>query len=458
MFLYIKVGTRGLIMGAGVFKTFLVIWIGQLFSVVGSGLTSFALGVWVLKETGSVTLFSFILLFSTFPAILFSPFAGVIVDRYNRRTVMIVSDTIAGIGTLVMFILYLTNVMEIWHLYIILSISSIASSLQFPAYQAAVTTLVKKEHLGRASGMVQVAESISIIVAPVMAGFLLNIVGLHGIVIIDFATFLIAMGTLLFIKIPNVQDEDGGDSKKSVWKEAAFGWRYIVERPGLKWLLVFFAISNFLLGYFNILIQPYILSFSNEKVLGMILSCFGIGMLLGGLVMGVWGGPKQKIKGLLGFGLLSGIALTVAGFKSVAILIAISFALQAFFMPLTNGCSQAIWQSKVPIQVQGRVFALRRMIALSLSPIAYVSAGPIIDYFFEPAMMENGFLANSLGFIFGVGEGRGMGLFITLIGLSWALVSVIVYLNPRVRNLEAELPDYDANVQTNTEVVATVVE
>lgn len=432
-------------MGVNGFRTFLVIWVGQLFSVVGSGLTSFALGVWVLQQTGSVTMFSLILLFSTFPAILFSPFAGVIVDRYNRRTVMIVSDTIAGIGTLVMFLLYITNAMEIWHLFIILSISSIASSLQFPAYQAAVTTLVKKEHLGRASGMVQVAESISIIIAPVMAGFLLNMIDLHGIVIIDFATFLIAMGTLLFVKIPNVREEESG-KKKTVWKEAAFGWNYIAERPGLKWLLVFFAMSNFLLGYFNILIQPYILSFSNEKVLGMVISCFGIGMLLGGLVMGVWGGPKQRIKGLLGFGLLSGLALMVIGFKSVGILVAVFCAIQAFFMPLTNGCSQAIWQSKVPVQVQGRVFALRRMIALSLSPIAYVSAGPIIDYLFEPAMMENGILANSLGTFLGVGVGRGMGLFISLIGILWVIASIIVYANPRVRNLEVELPDYDANV------------
>lgn len=431
-------------MGISGFKAFLVVWVGQLFSVVGSGLTQFALGVWVLKETGSVTMFSLMLLFATFPAIIFSPFAGVIVDRYNRRTVMIISDTIAAIGTLVMFLLYTLNAIEIWHLFIILSFSSAANSMQFPAYQAAISTLVPKEHLGRASGMVQVAESISIIVAPVMAGFLLTVVGLQGIVIIDFATFLVAMVALLFVKIPNVKTKEENEKKReSAWKEAAFGWRYILDRPGLKWMLVFFAVSNFLLGFFNILLQPYILSFSNEKVLGLVLSCLGVGMLIGGLVMGVWGGPKQRVKGLLGFGLLSGLALTVAGFQSSAILVAISIALQAFFMPLTNGCSQAIWQSKVPLEVQGRVFALRRMIALSLSPIAYVLAGPLIDYVFEPAMMSGGTLANSFGLIFGVGEGRGMGLFITLIGIGWALVSILVYLNPRVRNLEKELPDND---------------
>lgn len=435
------------------FRSFLVIWVGQLFSVVGSGLTSFALGVWVLRETGSVTMFSLILLFSTFPAILFSPFAGVIVDRYDKRKIMMYSDTLAGIGTLTMFLLYLTGVMEIWHLFIILSISSIANSLQFPAYQAAISTLVKKEQLGKASGLVQVAESVSIIIAPILAGFLLNVIDLHGIVILDFATFLIAMCTLLFVKIPQVKGkEENNEQKKSAWKEAAFGWKYIVDRPGLKWLLVFFAVSNFLLGFFNILIQPYILSFSNEKVLGLILSCFGIGMLIGGLIMGVWGGPKQRIKGLLGFGLISGLSLTVIGFQLPAILVAVFIALQALFMPLTNGCSQVIWQSKVPLHVQGRVFALRRMVALSLSPIAYVLAGPIIDYFFEPAMQENGILANSLGMFFGVGEGRGMGLFITIIGVGWMLASILIYLHPRVRNLETELPDNDLLVEPEIQV------
>ncbi len=445
-------------MGTVGFRAFLLIWIGQLFSVVGSGLTSFALGVWVLKETGSVSLFSFMLLSATFPAILFSPFAGVIVDRYNRRTIMIVSDAVAGLGTLTLFLLYSANIMEIWHLFIILSISSVASSLQFPAYQAAVSTLVSKKHLGRASGMVQVAESISIIVAPVLAGFLLNIIGIRGIVLIDFATLLLGITALLFVKIPHVQKPKEAEDKNSIWKEAAFGWRYIAERPGLKFLLIFFAISNFLLSFFNILLQPYILSFTNERVLGLVLSCFGIGMLLGGVLMGVWGGPKQRIKGLLGFGLLSGLALTLAGVESSALLVAISLGLTAFFMPLTNGCSQVIWQSKVPLEVQGRVFALRRMTALSLSPVAYVLAGPLIDYVFEPAMLENGILASSAGLLFGVGEGRGMGLFITIIGLGWALASIFGYLNPRVRNLETELPDHDATIEMVNEPLVQVSE
>ncbi|RSK50479.1 MFS transporter [Bacillus canaveralius] len=159
-------------MGTNGFRTFLFIWLGQLVSIVGSGLTAFALGVWVLEETGSVTMFSLILLFSTFPAIVFSPFAGVIVDRFDRRKVMIISDSIAGLGTLLIFALYSTNSLAIWHLYIILSISSVASSLQFPAYQAAVSTLVSKAHLGRASGMVQIAESVSLVISSILAGVL----------------------------------------------------------------------------------------------------------------------------------------------------------------------------------------------------------------------------------------------------------------------------------------------
>ncbi|WP_163099941.1 MFS transporter [Peribacillus alkalitolerans] len=423
-------------------KTFLIIWFGQLVSVIGSGLTHFALGVWVLKTTGSVTMFSLILLFSTLPAILFSPFAGVIVDRFDRRKVMIISDSIAGVGTLLIFALFKANNLEIWHLYIILSFSSIAGSLQFPAYQAAISTLVPKKHLGRASGMVQVAESIAIIISPILAGFLFQLIDLHGIVLIDFSTFLVAFLSLLFVRIPRVTSHDKVDHKKtSVFTEAINGWKYIIERPGLLWLLVFFAISNFLLGFYNILLQPYVLSFSNEKILGFVISSLGIGMLIGGLLMGAWGGPKQRIKGILGFGFLSGLALTLAGLKASAVMVAISIGIMSFFMPLTNGCSQVIWQSKVPHHIQGRVFALRRMIAMSLSPIAYILAGPLIDFVFEPSMKENGFLAGTLGHIFGVGEGRGMGVFITIIGICWAITAILLYLHPRVKNLEAELPD-----------------
>ncbi|WP_219619916.1 MFS transporter [Bacillus sp. V33-4] len=434
-------------MGTNGFRTFLFIWLGQLVSIVGSGLTAFALGVWVLEETGSVTMFSLILLFSTFPAIVFSPFAGVIVDRFDRRKVMIISDSIAGLGTLLIFALYSTNSLAIWHLYIILSISSVASSLQFPAYQAAVSTLVSKAHLGRASGMVQIAESVSLVISPILAGVLFKLIDLHGIVIVDFSTFLVALFTLLFIRIPTPANSDEKEkSNKSMLQEAAFGWRYIIERPGLKWLLVFFAVSNFLLGFYNILLQPYVLSFTDETVLGMVISCLGIGMLLGGLLMSVWGGPQKRIRGLLGFGFLSDLALAVVGLKGSVIVVATSNAVASFFMPITNGCSQAIWQSKVPNHIQGRVFALRRMIGLSLSPLAYISAGPIIDYVFEPAMTANGFLADSFGPIFGVGEGRGMGLFITLIGIGWALTALLAYLHPRVKNLETELPDNDIPV------------
>jgi MFS transporter, DHA3 family, macrolide efflux protein len=441
------------------FKTFLYIWFGQLISIIGSGLTAFALGIWVLQKTGSVTMFSLILLFSTFPAILFSPFAGVIVDRFDRRNVMIISDSLAGLGTLMIFLLYKTDSLEIWHLFIILSISSVASSLQFPAYQAAVSTLVHKKHLGRANGMVQVSESLSIIICPLLAGILLKLIDLHGIIIIDFSTFVVALFTLLFVKIPLASKNiETIESKKSVWKEAAAGWKYIVERPGLKWLLMYFAFSNFLLGFYNILLQPYVLSFTNEKILGITISCLGIGMLLGGLLMSAWGGPKQRIQALLGFGFLSALALAAAGIKASPSLVALAIGTSSFFMPLTNGSSQAIWQSKVPGHLQGRVFALRRMLALSLSPLAYILAGPISEYIFEPSMKANGFFAGSLGPIFGVGEGRGMGLFITLIGVCWAFTAVLVYLHPRVRNLETELPDSEMSLNTEKDslVVNTV--
>ncbi|MHC0035447.1 MFS transporter [Pseudoneobacillus sp. C159] len=422
------------------FRTFLTIWIGQLASVIGSGLTSFGLGVWVLKETGSVTQFSLIIMCASIPAIIAAPFAGVIVDKWKRKWIMVISDTVAGLSTVTIFVLLYFNVFEVWHLYIAAAVSSLFSSFQMPAYQATIPLLVPKEQLGRANGLVQMADALSIVFAPVMAGLLLATIEIKGILIIDFCTFLIALSTLLFVKFPELANNEKDSKKVSFFQDALYGWKYIMERPGLKGLLVYFAVVNLLLGYFNVLLQPLILSFTNEKVLGMALSITGIGMLLGGISMSVWGGPKNRVLGVVGSGVISGIFLMLLGFKESIVLITAATCFMFLLLPIGNASSQVIWQSKVPLNVQGRVFALRRMVAISLSPIAYITAGPLVEKILNPAVQHGGF-ANRVTNIIGTGDGRGIGLLFILLGFGWILTSIFVYLNPRVRGLEKEIPD-----------------
>jgi DHA3 family macrolide efflux protein-like MFS transporter len=426
------------------FRLFGFIWFGQLISIIGSGLTGFALGVWVYQETGSVTEFSFILLSSTLPGMLISPIAGVLVDRFDRRWIMMISDLVAGMSTLTIFFLLYTQHLALWHILITNAVGAIGNAFQFPAYQATVSLLVPKEHLGRANGMIQFAEAASMVTAPLLAGYLIKTIDVHGVVLIDFVTCLFAVASLLIVRFPRHTTQSGNivEKKKGAFFEnVTFGWRYIWGRPGLRGLLFYFAISNFLFGFMNVTLTPLVLSFSDEKALGLINSVSGIGMILGGLLMSIWGGAKRKINSLVFAGTMGGVALILQGVQASVITIAIAMFLQLFVLPIANGSSQSIWQSKVAPEVQGRVFSVRRLIAISLNPLAYLLSGPTVDYIFEPLMAKKGPLSGTIGAMIGTGTGRGIGLMLILLGILLILNNLVIYLNPRVRNVEDEIPD-----------------
>ena len=424
------------------FGTFALIWFGQSVSLIGSGLTGFALGVWVYQRTGSVTQFAFISLFTALPGIVFSPIAGALVDRWDRRWAMILSDCGAGLCTLSLALLLLAGRLQVWQIYIAMAISSTFSAFQWPAYSATTTLLVPKEHLGRASGMVQLGEAVAQIASPALAGALVGAIQVQGVMLIDFATLLFAVLTLLITRVPKPETTaEGKMGQGSLLREAAYGWTYILARPGLLGLLLFFATTNFTSGIVSVLFTPLVLNFTTPAILGTLLSIGGLGFLAGSLAMSAWGGPKRRVYGILGLSLLQGIVLFAAGLPpSVAILAPAAF-FYFFGVPIINGCSQAIWQSKTALDVQGRVFAVRRMIAWSSLPLAYLIAGPLADRIFEPLLAEGGLLADSVGQIIGVGPGRGIGLLFIVLGIMVLLATVLGFLYPRLRQVEAELPD-----------------
>lgn len=423
-------------------RTFFVIWSGQLVSTLGSGLTSFALGVWIYERTGSITLFALNMLAFVLPNLLVSPFAGALVDRWDRRRVMIMSDTGAGLSTLAIVILMSLGRLEVWHVILISAWNSAFTTFQWPAYSAATTLLVPKKQLGRAGGMVQIGEAISSLVSPAVAGALFVTVGLQGVVLVDFVTYLFAVATLLLVSIPEPEESESGvEGRGSIWKEAAYGWRYIVTRKGLLGLLMVFAAFNFFSGLFSPLIGPLILDMYSPEMFGYLGSIVGVGMLAGTLLMSVWGGPKRRIHGVLAFLALSGIFAGLVGLTPYLPLMAAAGFAMMLVVPIINGSSQAIWQSKVAPDVQGRVFSVRRMIAWSTMPLAYLIAGPLADYVFNPLLEAGGPLADSLGPLMGVGPGRGTGLLFVVIGLCSVAVGLGGYLSPQVRNLEDDLPD-----------------
>ena len=428
----------------GEMRVFLVVWAGQFVSLIGTSLTFFALSIWVYQETGSATKLSFVLLASQLPQLIFTPIAGALVDRWDRRWAMIVADSGAGLGTLVVAGLLFTDNLELWHLYVALSFSGIFQAFQWPAYSAATTLLVSKENYGRAAGMVQMAEAVGQVIAPAIAGAILAFGGLDVVLAIDVVTFLVAVTALLFVRFPAPKESKVGSAARgSLLAEARFGWTYIKERKGLLALLAYFSSVNLVFGFVGVLVFPLILGFADEVAMGNAFTLSALGMVAGSLVMSTWGGPKRRIYGVLGGDLVLGFALIAWGIRPSLIPIVIGGVAAFFVIPIANASSQAIWQAKVEPDIQGRVFAVRRVLAQIAGPVALLMSGPLADGVFEPLLQEGGALADSVGTVIGVGPGRGIAfLFIILGGLS-IVFTLIAFMYPRLRNLEDEIPDYD---------------
>jgi hypothetical protein len=425
-------------------RRFSVVWSGQLVSVVGSGLTEFALGVWVYQHSGSATDYAIVAFFIVLPHIVLSPIAGALVDRWDRRLAMVVSDTGSALSTLVMALLLGSGQLQVWQVYVGVLLSSTFAAMQVPAYTALMTELVPKRHLGRANGLAELAWAAGQIVAPLAAGVLMAVISVYGVMLLDAVTFFIGVATVLAVprrRMPRLvePEQERGDSFKD---ELGYGWSFIVSRPGLLGLVLFFFFVNFSMGVFNALFTPLMLSFSSTEVLGTVLSVGSLGLVLGGVVMSAWGGPRRRIHGVLGLAPVFGMGLILLGARPLPILIAgVAFVFFATH-PIINGSDHAIWQTKVPLGVQGRVFATRRAIENASALIAYLVAGPLADHVFEPLMAVGGPLqGTAVGAAFGVGPGRGIGLLFAVMGLVPVMVAAIGYASPRLRRLEDELPD-----------------
>lgn len=423
-------------------RAFTTIWFGQLISMIGSGLTVFSLGVWVYQETRSATLFALILLFATLPGILLFPVTGVLVDRWDRRRVLLASDSLSALSTLGVVILLQTGHLEIWHIYLVTALHSTANSFQWPAFSAATTMLVPQEKLGRVGGMMQLNEAATGIVAPLLAGFLMSRVSLSVIIGLDFITFLAALVTLFIVHIPQPKRMEAGESGRgSFWQEMTFGWNYIKARPALVSLLAFLTVYNFSLGLAQAWFRPLILTAGDSLALGTVIAVGSIGMFLGSTLMSTWGGPKRRLHGVLGGAFIFGLFIALFGiYPAIPVFIVAAFG-NLFMLPIIHGSNQALWLSKVAPEVQGRVFSMRSMLAWSMAPLAFLIAGPLADQVFEPWMRAGGWLAQTVvGQVLGVGPGRGIAVLYVLIGLLVSSAAAVSYLNPRLRRMEDELP------------------
>ena len=423
-------------------RTFLIIWLGQLISTVGSGLTSFALGVWIYLETGSPTLFALNILLFTLPGILFSPLIGSIVDRADRRWVMVGSDVGAGLTTLGIWLVFQSGELAVWHVYLATFLNATFGSFQWTAHSATTLSIVSQEQLGRASGLTQASEAISMLVSPILAGSRYVSVGLAGIVLIDFTTFCVAVTTLLVIRIPRPgRSPVGASSGSSSAQDASFGWKYIAARPGMLGLLIYFASLYFIIGMIDPILGPMILDMTSPEKMVVIISFMGAGYLGGTVLMSVWGGPQRRTLGILIVGIVQGVIMIGFGASRSLTVITAAIFLFSLLDPIVGGSSQAFWQTKVPADIQGRVFSVRRAVSRIGLASSLLLAGPLAEKLFEPLLLRDGALAGSLGRAIGVGEGRGTGLLFIILGLLFSLSSVLGLIYTPLRRADMIIPD-----------------
>lgn len=388
-------------------RGFVILWLGQIISLIGSAMTWFAFTIWAWEETGKASALATISFFAFLPTVLFTPVAGAFVDRWNRKLVMLLSDLAAAIGTLTVFLIYTFGDLRIWHIYLVSILAGFFTAFQYPAYAAAVTTMLSKEDYTRAEGMLGSARALSGILAPIFAAALLDVVGLGGIMLIDLVTFLFAFGTLLAIRVPQPkQSEAGAQSKGTLWQEVRFGFRYINEKKSLRALTVLFMAAGVFLAIGATLMAPLVLggSGNDESALATVQSTGAVGGVAGAVILSLWGGTRRRIHNVL-LGGMGACLLGVLwlGLGGAVIFWAVGSFFFAFFEPFVEGGNLAIWQMKVPADVQGRVFSARHLLVQAPYLFGMLAAGWLADGFAISSVLVAAGLAGALTFALGYG-------------------------------------------------------
>ncbi|MEO8357885.1 MAG: MFS transporter [Chloroflexota bacterium] len=429
-------------------KGLFIIWLGQIISGIASSITAVALPIWIFGITGSgmaVGLLEFFFFGSYILAVLF---AGVLIDRYNRKMMMLVYDFMSLSATAVLLVLQTSGSLNVWHLYLAAIFQGIGYAFQSPSYAAAITTMVPKKQYIRANGLMSLLNDGPEIFGPLVAGGMYLLFGLDGILSFNLLAFVFSIGALLFVDVPSTQQtREGALSHTRFLKEVMYGIKYILRRPALLGLQLIFFMGNLFSGIALSVaaLYPMILlrTGNDTEVVGIVQAAGALAALVAGVFLTAWGGIKRPIHAiLLGWILSSLFGLMFLGIGQVLLLWIIAIVLNSIFEPVVNVSMDAFLQTKIPPDLQGRVFSASDFISQAMIPFTPLLAGLFGDRIFEPAMTEGGSLANLFGWLVGTGPGSGFGLLIFLCGIGGALVGFSGYLVKDIRYLDKQFPDY----------------
>lgn len=431
-------------------RIFVTIWLGQALSLIGTAMTRFALLIWAYDQTGQATTLALLGFFSYVVVIVLKPVAGVWADRWDRRWVMIGGDLGAGLVTVGLLVLYMTGDLAIWHLYAGQMVTGAFEAFQVPAYNAAIGVLVPRQQLTRASGLRTLGDDTARILAPVLGGLVLSVSNLGVVMLIDVITVSAAVGALLIVRIPRAMlSSEGAQIEKASFRaQMAFGWRYIVARRGLLQLLIVYSLINLLAAFTYFGVLPAMIlarSGGDELALSSVQAALGVGGIIGGVIVTTTGGPRRKIHGVLGITAMSFLfGDMMLAFGRTPLAWTAAGLVSAVCVPFVISGDRAIWQSKVPPDIQGRVLGTAFSLREIPFPVGYLLTGPLADRVFEPLMQPGGGLSGVFGGLVGTGPGAGMAVMFLIAGFTGASVCLGGYLFPALRNVESDLPDYDA--------------
>lgn len=415
-------------------KKFMMIWLGEFFSSIGSGMTAFALSIYVYEMTGSVSYVSLVTLLAYMPTILFSPVGGVLADRYDRRLLMIIGDLFSGLG--LVYILWQMQIGNSGMLPILIGVTfnAVFVALLEPAYKATVTDLLTEEEYGKASGMVQIAGNARYLISPALAGMILAVADIEVILLIDISTFLVTV--LMVALVRKTVKKPVKRENMSMLYEMREGFLFIVQNKGIRSLVFIMAFVCFFVGFLQTLTGPMVLVVSDAKTVGIMESVCAIGMLVGSIWIGAIGIKKGYALVLCGAGCVNGIFMAVAGVSVNIVITGIGIFLFFLSLPFMNTCADVLVRVSIPNELQGRVWGMISLLTQTGTVVAYMICGVLADYVFEPMFTNEGMLADTVGKLIGVGKGRGIGFMLILSGIGMAITSLTIGRNKAIKEIQ----------------------
>ena len=415
-------------------KKFLMIWSGELISSIGSGMTAFALSVYVYQTTGSATYVSLITLLAYLPTVLLSPLGGVLADRYDRRLLMIIGDLFSGLG--LAYVLWNIQIGSDSMLPICIGVTfnAVFVALLEPSFRATITELLTEEEYARASGMVQIAGNAKFLISPALAGILLAVADIRLILLIDIGTFLITVTTVAIVR--KSVGKAVKTERQSIGREMRLGFAEINKSKGIRILIILMSSVCFFVGILQTLTSPMVLAVSNAETVGFMESLCAVGMLLGSVFIGILGIKKNFSTVLCVAGILSGIFIALTGVNKSIFVTGAGIFLFFLALPFMNTSADVLIRKNIPNELQGRVWGIISLLSQTGTVLAYALSGVLADYVFEPLLSDNGVLSDSIGALIGTGTGRGIGFMLILSGICIIPAAFAIGRSRSIRSLQ----------------------